>query len=380
MKKLYWRPNRVSRIELLFIASLALSGMVAVENFPAVQKRQHYTEKIAASQLALRAMLELKQERERRKIPISEQGDPAKSGMIGDLLSPIASNSGHLPSKQTSVNPNFAAVVVHQLRRADVDKGDWVAVGVSGSFPALNVATYAALETIGAKPVVIASAAASQWGATHPRFTWLDMEGSLNKRRVFTTHSIAASLGGIDDRALGLSSAGKAMLAQAIERAGIPIIAPVNYEESVALRMKLYEGRAGLEAYKAYINVGGGTASVGTRIGKKMFQPGLNRRTPLGDVPDSVMLRFSQAGIPIIHLSNVVELAQRYGLPEAPHSMPAVGQGKVFVTVQYNLWLAGGVLFAIAAVAILFLRLHLGVRLSSAMAASRKRSGPVEMV
>ena len=380
MKKLYWRPNRVSRTELLFIAALSISGMVAVESLPQVQKRQHYTEKIAAAQLALRAMRELKEERQRRKIPISEQGDPAKSGMIGDLLSPIASNSGHLPAKQTTVNPNFAAVVVHQLRRAEVNRGDLVAVGLSGSFPALNVATYAALETIGAKAIVIASAAASQWGATHPRFTWLDMEAALIKRRVFSTRSIAASLGGIDDRALGLSSAGKNMLAQAIERAGIPIIAPANYEESVDLRMKLYAEQAGSRPYKAYINVGGGTASVGTRIGKKMFQPGLNRRTPVGDVPDSVMLRFSQAGIPVIHLSNVTDIAHRFGLPEAPQVMPAVGEGKVFVRVQYNMWLAGGVLAAIAVVAILFLRLHLGMRLSSAMATSRKRTVPTEMI
>jgi len=119
---------------------------------------------------------------------------------------------------------------------------------------------------------------------------------------------------------------------------------------------------------------------VGTRIGKKMFLPGLNRRTPVGDVPDSVMLRFSQEGIPVIHMSNVSEIAHRFGLPEAPQVMPAVGQGKVFVTVQYNLWLVGGVLLSIAAVAILFLRLHVGMRLSSAMASSRKRTGPTEMV
>lgn len=380
MKKLYWRPNRVSRVELAFIAFLSLAGMVAVENFPQVHRRQHYREKLKAAELARHAMGELKEERARRKIPINEETDPARTGMIGDLLSSIASNSGHLHAKQTSTNPNFAAMVVHLLRAVDIHRGDVVAVGLSGSFPGLNVSVYAALETIGARPLVISSTAASQWGATNPKFTWLDMESALERRRVFSTRSVAASLGGIDDRALGLSKTGKKRLAQAIERAGLPLIASTSYEDSVEARMKIFSNHAGSQPVRAYINVGGGTASVGTRIGKKMFRPGLNRSRPLGRVPDSVMLRFSEAGVPVIHLSNLSELCRRYGFPVAPQTVPRVGEGNVFVTVQYNLWLAGGVLFIIAALSTLFLRLHLGLRLSAAMAGPRTRSAPSEMI
>ena len=380
MKKLYWRPNRVSRIELLVIAVLALSGMVAVEQFPQVQRRKYYAEKMSAANLSLRALRELKEERQRRKIPINEESDPGQTGLIGDLLSPIASNTGHLAAKLTTINPNFAAVMVHFLRQADVQAGDLVAVGVSGSFPAINVATYAALETLRAKPVVIASASASQWGATHPRFTWLDMEGFLAQRRIFSTRAVASSIGGIDDRALGMSKVGKSMLTQAIERAGIPLIEPESYEDSVELRMRIYAEHANGQPYKAYINVGGGAASVGTHAGKKLFRPGFNRSAPVGDVPDSVMLRFAQRGVPVVHMSSIIDIATHFGLPPAPQAMPSVGEGSVFVTVQYSPWLTTGVLFAIVAIAIAFLRLHLGMRLSSAMAGPRKRSAPSEMV
>jgi poly-gamma-glutamate system protein len=380
MKKLYWRPSRVSRLEVSFIAMLAVAGMIAVETFPEVSRRRHYREKLAAAQLAERALHELKKERQRRHIPINHDADPAQTGLIGDLLSPIASNTGHLPAKQTAINPNFAAVVAHQLRTAEVERGDVVAVGMSGSFPGLNVAVYAALESLGTRPIVIASASASQWGATNPRFTWLDMERALQKARIFSNRSVAASLGGIDDRALGLSGAGKRLLVKAIERADLPLIEVESYEESVEKRMGVYRQHAAGRPVKAYVNVGGGTASVGTRVGKRMFRPGLNRSTPVGDIPDSVMLRFSQAGVPVVHLSHVSKLANRYGLPLAPTVMPRPGQGRVFVTVGYNLWLAAGTLLAILVTSILFLRMHIGLRVSSAVTGPRKRSGPSEMI
>ena len=380
MKKLYWRPNRVSRIELSFIAVVAVAGLILVESFPQVKKQRYYQEKMTAARVTLMAYRELKQERHRRKIPISDEGDPARTGLIGDLLSPIASNSGHLPSKQTSVNPNFAAVIVHHLKRAEVEPGDVVAVGVSGSFPAINVATYAALRTVKAKPIVIASTSASQWGATNPQFTWLDMEATLQRARIFSTRAVAASLGGVDDQALGLSSSGKKLLVRAIERAGIPLLTDETYEAAVETRMRVYREHAEGRPIKAYINVGGGTVSVGTLIGKKMFHPGLNRSTPIGDVPDSVMLRFSHAGVPIIHLSSINKIAERYAFPLAPTTMPRVGQGKIFVTVQFNPWLTAGILLLIVALAVLFLRLHLGMRLSSALPAPRTRSAPSEMV
>ena len=105
------------------------------------------------------------------------------------------------------MNPNFAAVVVEWLKELGVKSGDVVAVGASGSFPAMNIAVYAALHELGIEPIIISSTAASQWGANEPSFTWLDMEAVLRKSDVFPYKSVAASLGGVGDDELATLTA-----------------------------------------------------------------------------------------------------------------------------------------------------------------------------
>lgn len=382
MKKLYWRPSHISRTELALVAVLALAGLIAVESFPLIRQQPHFKEKTTAARLSKTALQVVKEERLRRNIPIYPDVDPAQSGLIGDALTPITSTSGHLGAKQTTINPNFAALIVHYLTSAGVEPGDVVALGVSGSFPAINLSTYAALETLKVRPIVIASAAASQFGATHPRFTWLDMERRLQERNVFSFRSVAASRGGIDDRGLGLSAEGKRLLDRAIARNELPPLEPESYENSVELRMSMYDEHADGDPVAAYINVGGGTASVGTSVGKKMFEPGLNREAPRGsEVPDSVMLRFARRGAAIIHMVQIIDQAREFGFSVRPTSIPAVGQGEVFRRMEYNPYLTAAVLIALLGLMFLVVRLHLGVRLKAAW--PRKRSSdaaPTEMV
>ena len=176
MKKLYWRPRAVSKTALILISILSIGGMVLVENFQVTKQRSFYEEKIKATALMVSSMEVIREARLALGVPIDLDKDPTGSGMVGLPMSPTTSISGVLEAKQTSANPNFAGVVVDMLKRAGVEEGDTVAVGVSGSFPAINLATYCALEVLKVKPIIIASAAASQWGANIPELTWLDME------------------------------------------------------------------------------------------------------------------------------------------------------------------------------------------------------------
>jgi poly-gamma-glutamate system protein len=272
-------------------------------------------------------------------------------------MSEVTTNTGYLPAKQTTVNPNWAAVMVHLLKEAEVQAGDVVAVGVSGSFAAINVSVYAALETQKLRPVVISSASSSQWGANHPRFLWLDMERTLYARKIISFRSVAASLGGAEDRAIGLSDEGIRLLERAIRRNKIPMLEVENYAESVVERMRIYREAAGGAPIRAYVNVGGSTASVGTSRMKVRFQPGLNDRLPSGAAAvDSVMARFLEEGVPVIHLVQIDQLARRYGLPVQPTEMPPVGTGQIFLQRRYNPWLASGVLAVILASLMLFVR------------------------
>jgi len=110
--------------------------------------------------------------------------DPGLSGLIGLRRSPVTTVHGSLLAKQTTINPNWAAVIVELLQQAGVGRGHRVAVGLSGSFPARNIATLVALQRLEAKAVVIASVGASQYGANVEGLLWPDMERRLRKQGV----------------------------------------------------------------------------------------------------------------------------------------------------------------------------------------------------
>ena len=390
MRGMYWKPEGASQVQRAVVAALAIVGLVAVEVFPSEEQQPHYAEKMLAARKAQEALEVLHEASERKGLSLRLKTDPSGSRMIGDVLSPITSGSGSLVSKQTSVNPNFAAVVVEWLKELRVKPGDVVAVGVSGSFPAMNVAVYSALHELGIEPIIVSSTAASQWGANDPSFTWLDMEAVLRKNDVFPYKSVAASLGGVGDDAIGLSKKGRRMLERAIERNQIPALTELEEDEaprpaveeengdgepapSLALvdedrvreRMRVYYEAAGDRAIKAYVNVGGGTVSVGTKVGKKKFNPGVNARLPKGieDMPPSVLGAFLESGVPGIHVTRIIDLAERYGLEIAPRTVPEVGTGDIFQKRQPNRWLAGIVLALILMALFVIARAPWGTRM-----------------
>jgi len=341
MNGIYWRPRRVSRMVLVGVAAAAIVSMAAVECFPWKQPQPDVEQKLAAAQLAERGMDRLREERLRLGHQIDPHFDPARTGLIGKSMSLVTSVPGNLRAKQTSINPNFAAAIVQMLREAGVEKGDRVAVGCSGSFPALNLCVYSALETLEARPVIVASACASQFGANIPELMWVDMEHLLYEEGYFSFHAVAASPGGYEDTARGMSSDTRRLVLHAIERNGLALIDDDELTESIDLRMAVYEKEAGGEPFAAYINVGGGAASTGRTEGKKRYQPGLNLTPPpTATEIDSVMTRFAKNGVPVIHLVESNQLAAKFGLPEAPEKRPPVGAGGVFQRWNYNRALA----------------------------------------
>ena len=369
MRGMYWKPEGASQVQRALVAALAIVGLIAVEVFPTEEQQPHYAEKMLAARTAQDALDVIRDASERRGLYLRVKTDPAATRMIGEVLSPITSGSGSLVSKQTSVNPNFGAVLVQWLKELRIKSGDVVAVGLSGSFPAMNVAVYSALHELGIEPIIISSTAASQWGANDPNFTWLDMEAVLRKNEVFPFKSVAASLGGVGDDAIGLTKRGRRMLERAIERNEIPYLADIEPEQMAATidgeqaaqpaanlalvdqdrvreRMRVYYEMAGDRPIMAYVNVGGGTVSVGTKVGKRKFLPGVNARPPKGieEMPPSVLGAFLETGVPGIHVTRIIDLAEEYGLEIAPRIMPEVGTGDVFQKRQPNRWLAAIVL------------------------------------
>lgn len=381
MQKLYWRPPGISRTALVLVTVVALVVLVAVERFPMVVKQAQYAEKVAAARLAREGMEAIKAEKVRRGHAVDPKVDPAQTGMIGESLTPVTSNTGFLAAKQMSANPNFAAVILHLLHEAGVKEGDVVACGLSGSFPALNVSTFAALKVLGARPIVIASTSSSEWGANHTDYLWLDMEKTLRERHLMPFRTTHASYGGIDDLGVGITQRGIALIESAISRNEVKLLRAESLEESIDKRMVLFDELAGDAPIRAYINVGGGSASVGTHVGKKQFKPGLNLDPPgVADVADSVMLRFAERDVPVIHISRLNLLAERFGLPLEVTGPVPIGQGKVFVATEYDRVLAGVGLVAILGLLIGLVRFNLAGRFLHNMRPRRRNNTPEQMV
>ncbi len=381
MKKLYWRPQKISLRLLWLVALVSVAGLIFAETYYVREKQPYYKEKIDAARLAGEAFQLIKKVRKRMRNQVDPESDPTGSGLIGEVMTSVTTNPGHLPSKQTSINPNFAAVVVHLLMKAGVEPGDKIAVGFSGSFPAINICVLAAINILKLDPIIISSVGSSQWGANLPNMTWPDMERLLFDRKVFPYRSVAVSRGGIDDRALGLPKDGRKELDSIIERSGVPALMVKSYDDSVKTRMELYRQYSAGREIKTYINVGGGTSSVGTKVGKRIFKPGLNRSVPRGAADlDSVMTNFGLDGIPVVHLIKINTLAERYGLPLQPLTMPLLGEGKVFYKDVHSTFLVSLALAVIILLLVIFVRLDWGYRLLNASKRERPSTQPEQMV
>jgi poly-gamma-glutamate system protein len=381
MKKVYWRPTRVPRIILIVISFLAIAGMLSIELFKVKKKQPYYDEKIQAAQTMKKGIDVIRSHRLKYYTPINTEVDPTASGIIGLPASIITTNSGYLPAKQTTINPNWAAVMVDMLKEAGVKQGDVVAMGLSGSFPAMNLAAYAASDVLKLKVIAISSASASTWGANNPKFTWLDMERILKKAGVISCQSAAASLGGEQDKAMGTTKRSRKALRASIKRNKVQFIEVNNAEESIEKRINLFHELSQGKPIAAYINIGGGRASVGPKTGKKRYKPGLNRKPSQEALKiDSVTTRFARTNVPIIHIYRINDLAAEYGLPKAPKVMPKVGGGHIFTKLEYNLYLVAGNLVILLFISYLFLKLDIGYRIFGSTRITETPKHPEPMV
>ena len=378
MQKLYWRPAHVSRIVHVLVALIAVATLLSAERFKVIHMQPHFEQKIKAANRMQKGMDVIRTHRVRNAASVDLDVDPTNSGMVGFAASSTTTNTGSLEAKRTTANPNWAAVVVDLLIRAGAERGDLVAVGVSGSFPALNLAAFAAIETLDLEAISVASAGASSWGANIPGLSWLDMERVLLQADLISRGSVAASLGGTRDRAIGMSGSGRRRLREAIERNGLVFIETKDEIESIDRRMEIYAEHAGGRRIAAYINAGGSLVSMGPKSVKRIYKPGLILKPhPRALQIDSVIMRFLSDGVPVINLSKVLPLAEQYGLPIEPTDMRPVGEGGVFQKYEYSRPLLVGLLIFLLATLYGLLKLEFGARIAELGGSRRRPVGPM---
>ncbi|RKX41492.1 MAG: poly-gamma-glutamate system protein, partial [Thermotogae bacterium] len=184
------------------------------------------------------------------------EDDINDTGLLGSEFTLMTTTLGDLEAKRTTTNPDFAAVILHMLMKAGVKQGDSVAIGASGSFPALLIATLSACKALDANPIVICSLGASQWGANMRNFTILDIMYWLSKAGMCSM-PVAVSLGGDLDTGVNFPEDLKRSLIEKIRRYNVEFINEPDLARNVSVRMKLYRTSAGKSGIAAFVNIGG---------------------------------------------------------------------------------------------------------------------------
>ena len=338
---------------LVILSAIALVSFVVSINSTTIDISPSYDMKIKAANLMKESMVELKNVRMEAGVFIDDENDPNETGLVGSPFSLITTDEGDLDAKLTTLDPNFSAGMVELMLRMSLQEGDTIAILLTGSMPGANIAVLTAASAMGLIPMVITSVGASQWGANHADFTWLDMESILFNKGLINSRSVAASVGGRNDMGRLLSPAGREIIISNIENYNIPLIRKNRLAENIDERMKLFENFNKITNYSAMINVGGGVASLGTSFNSKLLPAGIINRSDVVNISirdggiEGVLAKFAKKNVPVLHVLNIKSLTEQLGMPFAPIPIPEVGSGVLYAEEKYNILIATVCLFIV---------------------------------
>lgn len=333
-----WSDGKPTNLTLTGLAVFSIALFLVAEKTAEPVQQPYYAKKLEAAKTALLAGQAIKEYARSIGIAIDIQNDPFKTGLIGQDRTPITSDRGIINAKILATNPNFAAAFVEMLVKARVPKNSTVAVGMTGSLPGWNISFLAACAALKINPIVISSVGASDWGANIPSLTWLDMERVLNERGILPYKSAAASIGGPSDNGRGLSPEGRDLIKQAMERNNVRVINEQTLQESISKRMEIYQEASKGQPISCYINIGGGSASVGGAQNSRLIPPGLTQHLAIGNSPmRGIINLMAEQGLPVINLQEVEKIAMKYNLPtEVGEKIPELGEGSLFFKDRYS--------------------------------------------
>lgn len=252
------------------------------------------------------------------------------TGLIGPEWTPLTSTLGMLEAKRTSLNPNFAALVVKYMKTAGLEAGDKVAFGLSGSFPGLCIAALSAASEMGLEALVIASYSSSMYGGTRPELSTVRMLKLLQQAGILSFQMLAVTPGSDDDRGENVMFPDSRELILRLAREdAYPLLSVPDIETSIVERLALYG-----QGIDCFVNVGGAGANLGTSGHSLKLENGLVQtdRSAIPKAPDRGLLyEYAARGVPVINLLNVRDLAGRNGLPFDPSPLPKPGEGNVYL-------------------------------------------------
>ncbi len=345
-----WVKHKISIRVLFVILIIVILGYFLIENTKVRIHTAYSSLQLEAANTMLESIAAISAAREEMGIPINFQLDPNRTGLIGEEFTVLTTTVGNLSAKRTSTNPDFAALIVKYFQQAGLKSGDTVAVGSSGSFPALLLATLSACKAMNITPITIYAIGASEYGATIPDFTFIDILKILNQKNIIDYHFTAVSMGGNDDQAAGmLFPESKEIIKSIAEQSNTTFINTGSLVGNIEERLKIYNEEAGENNIRLFVNIGGASANYGDTISSITFPNGL----VLGgqEIPSSpergLIFEFLQRDIPVIHLLNIRDLALKNGIPIDPIPLPGIGQSEVYYQYAVKKWIVVLIFFIV---------------------------------
>lgn len=322
----------VMLISIIFIQYNLKNGIVP--------KTKYYNEMYIASRKMEKLLVEVKKEKLKRGFEIDSNIDKNSTGLIGLEWSEISTTLGDEVAKRTSTNTDFAALITKKIKELDLGQGDRVAVNMSSSFPALNLAVISALDTLGLEGVIVNTVGSSSYGANIKDFTYLDMEKHLYNSGLIKNTSIAYSFGGIDDVAKEFEQEVIEEIKNRNRKYNLILFYNSfynsNLEENIEQRYKFYQERGEI---KLFINIGGNSLAFGKSY-KDIENSDLILQKKL-QIRDGLVGKFYSSGVPVIHLLNIKGIALKNKIPIDSVEKSEIGTGAVFFedinSMKYNL-------------------------------------------
>lgn len=316
---LLWLAAAVCCVALGITATLYLGSSVPAKD---------YDLKADAAARMQACMEALKRYKAEEGLALSGE-DWFKTGMLGDRLSGITTTLGVLEAKRTTANSDMAALVVQMLEQADVQPGQAIGAGCSGSFPSLNLALLCACDAMGVDCRYITSIGASSYGANQPQLTFPEMACRLADEGLISHPPLAVSAGGQNDLGQDMDSQALNGVWRQLAAWSLIKIEEADYPQNLRLRTRLYEADGPISCFVA---VGGGLVTSGradAQLGQGVLRP--DRVGPITD-KSGLLERYSAAGLPVIELLNVKKLVADYDLPYDPQTLPAPGTSAIYYT------------------------------------------------
>jgi poly-gamma-glutamate system protein len=318
-----FRPSLRTNVSLILLSVVAIVILVVIN----MSNGSLYETQVAAGERMQRSIDKISTQYQKLikedKATWDKKHDPNKLGLIGPEVSPIITSRGVVSEKKRAINPNLPAVFVKWFNDAKLEKGDYVAVGLSGASPAINVALYSAMKELELKPVIITALSSSRYGASNINLTWLDMEKAIYSETGFK--SLCASRGGNRDVAAGLNSEGKELLVDIITKDN-----KLQLIEGADSRIKMYKKALpkGKE-YKAFVNIGGAVANVGSVVSANLLKEGVNKKVPELEKA-GVLEYFASNEVPVIHLFKGNDTFNKYYFAQANEEADELGKGIIY--------------------------------------------------